>query len=87
MALINNLTSSLFGVNPTEGDCRASDEPKITNKGETALGEGKDLNSGTLELCFVVQQAFFRENGFLPCVHSFKVEHLLFLRVLRSVDG
>lgn len=86
MALINNLTSSLFEVNPMQGDCRSSDEPKITNTAETALREAKDLNSGTLELHFVVQQAFFRENGFLSSVHFFRVEHLLLLRVLRSVD-
>lgn len=44
MALINNLTSSLFEVNPMEGDCSSSDEPKITNTAETALREAKDLN-------------------------------------------
>lgn len=86
MALINNGTSSLLGVNPVEGDSTSSDAPKITGKGEATLGEGKDLNLETLELCFVVQQAFFRENGFLPSVPSFRVEHLLFLWVLRSVD-
>lgn len=54
MALINSGTSSPLGVNPVEGDYTSSDAPKITSKGEAALGEGKDLNSGTLELCFFV---------------------------------
>lgn len=51
MALVNNLTSPLFGINAMEGNCRSNNELKITNTGETALGEAKDLNLGTLELC------------------------------------
>lgn len=38
---------------------------------EAALGEVKDFNSGTPELCLIVQQAEFREGGFLFSVLFF----------------
>lgn len=38
---------------------------------EAALGEVKDLNSWTPELCLLVQQAEFREGGFLLSVLYF----------------
>lgn len=44
----------------------SNDEPKITQAGEAAAGEVKDLNSRTPELCCVVQQPSSRENAFLP---------------------